>query len=185
MRQFHSRVHIVNSETVLAQPLMNENVNLRVELSDLILLTITDYFSLINQQRIRNLYVQLENGRHWRKYLTSKLCNLMKNKYCIFKMTVCILVWSLCYKTVSKYLESISTVVYSLKRSQVQSSWKTLKILFNFATSSHYDTFYLYNVAPPKKKHMSLSSLLSLWVKCWVFTSLNSYKIIFYSYNSI
>jgi hypothetical protein len=92
MGQFHSRVHIVNSETVLAQPLMNENVNLRVELSDLILLTITDYFSLINQQRIRNLYVQLENGRHWRKYLTSKLCNLMKNKYCIFKMTVCILV---------------------------------------------------------------------------------------------
>ena len=121
IEQFHSRVHIVNSETRLAQPLMNENVNLRVELSDLILLTITDYFSLIIQQRIRNLYVQLENGRHWRKYLTSKLCNLMKNKYCIFKMTVCILVWFLCYKT-----ESISTVVYSLKRSQVHSILKVL-----------------------------------------------------------
>jgi len=111
------------------------------------------FLSSLIQQRIRNLYVQLENGRHWRKYLTSKLCNLMKNKYCIFKITVCVLVLSVWYKTVSKHLESINTVVYSWKRSQGQHSWKTLKILFNFATSSHYDTFYLYNAAK-KKAHV-------------------------------
>ena len=93
-----------SKKTSLVEFLMTENVNQREELSHLTLLTISDFF-LSQYSANHKIFMSKLTMTVIEK--TSKLCGLMKSKYNIQNYHR--------YKTVSKQLESIDAVIYSLK----------------------------------------------------------------------